>query len=56
MKVLYDDLLNKYYDENWKEIQGTPIVKTHSYGQPYEAIEIKEKDKGGTDNVSNDTQ
>ena len=42
MKIIYDDLLDKYFDESGNEINGIPVVQKHSFGQEYDAIDIVE--------------
>lgn len=42
MNLIYDDLLDKYFDENGNEINGTPVVETHSFGKNFNAIDVIE--------------
>lgn len=40
MKIIYDDLLDKYFDENGNEVNGKPVVETHTFGGDFNAIEV----------------
>lgn len=49
MKLIYDDLLDEYLDENGNIVKGQPIAERSSYGQYFEVKEIL----GGTDKNEN---
>jgi len=40
MKLIYDDLLDKYYDENGNEVNGQPVVETHSFQSEFDAVDV----------------
>ena len=48
MKLIYDDLLDAYFDENNKIVKGIPVVEKHSYNGEYEVKDIiKGENKDG---------
>lgn len=53
MELIYDDLLDVYFDENDKIVKGQPVVENHSYNGKYK---VKYIIKGDNNNVSENSQ
>lgn len=39
-KIIFDELLGEYLDENGQVVNGTPVVEKHSFGGEYDAQQI----------------
>lgn len=51
MKLIYDEFLGKYYDEDGNEVEGVPVVEGYrSYNKPFEATEMTGADVDMQDN------
>lgn len=49
MKIIYDDLLEEYLDEDGNIIEGQPVAERASFGKYFEVKEIL----GGTNKNEN---